>query len=96
MKVLVTGGGGFLGGVIVRMLRERGDQVRSFSRAVYPALTALGVEQVRGDLDDQAAVIAAARDCGVIFHVAAKAGIWGSYDEFFRANVTGTANVLAA
>lgn len=31
MKALVTGGGGFLGGVIVRMLRERGDQVRSFS-----------------------------------------------------------------
>ena len=96
MRVLVTGGGGFLGGVIVRMLRERGDQVRSFSRAEHPALADLGVEQARGDLADQAAVIAAAKDCDIVFHVAAKAGIWGSYDAFYQANVTGTANVLAA
>jgi nucleoside-diphosphate-sugar epimerase len=92
----VTGGGGFLGGVIVCMLRERGVPVRSFSRDDYPALAALGVEQVRGDLGDQAAVTAAAKDCDVVFHVAAKAGIWGSYADFYRANVTGTAHVLEA
>ena len=96
MRVLVTGGGGFLGGVIVRMLRERGDQVRSFSRADYPALTKLGVEQVRGDLGDLAAVIASAKGCDTVFHVAAKAGIWGSYADYYQANVTGTANVLEA
>jgi nucleoside-diphosphate-sugar epimerase len=96
MKALVTGGGGFLGGAIVRMLHERGDQVRSFSRGNYPALTALGVEQVQGDLGDQAAVSAAANGCGTVFHVAAKAGVWGSYADFHRANVTGTANVLEA
>jgi nucleoside-diphosphate-sugar epimerase len=96
MKALVTGGGGFLGGVIVRMLRERGDQVRSFSRSDYPALAALGVEQVRGDLGDQAAVSAAAKGCDICFHVAAKAGIWGRYSDFYRANVTGTLNVLEA
>jgi nucleoside-diphosphate-sugar epimerase len=96
MRALVTGGGGFLGGVIVRLLRERGDQVRSFSRATYPALTTLGVEQLRGDLSDQAAVIAASKGCDVIFHVAAKAGIWGSYNDFYLANVTGTANILEA
>ena len=96
MKALVTGGGGFLGGVIVRMLRERGDHVRSFSRADYPALTALGVEQVRGDLDDRGAVTKAAAGCDIVFHVAAKAGIWGDYEDFYRANVTGTENVLDA
>jgi nucleoside-diphosphate-sugar epimerase len=96
MKALVTGGGGFLGGVIVRMLRERGDEVRSFSRADYPALHKLGVEQFRGDLGDQPAVSAAARGCDTVFHVAAKAGIWGDYGEFYRANVTGSANVLEA
>ena len=53
MKALVTGGGGFLGSVIVRMLRERGDEVVSFSRADYPLLAALGVTQLRGDLADQ-------------------------------------------
>lgn len=96
MKALVTGGGGFLGGVIVRMLVERGDQVRSFSRGEHPALAAMGVEQFQGDLADRDAVIAAAQGCDIIYHVAAKAGIWGNYDAFYRANVTGTANVLAA
>lgn len=96
MKALVTGGGGFLGGVIVRMLRERGDEVRSFSRAAYPALAAQGVEQIQGDLSDRAALIAAAKGCDICFHVAAKAGIWGSYGSFYRANVTGSANVLEA
>lgn len=96
MKALVTGGGGFLGGVIVRMLRERGDQVRSFSRSEYPVLDTLGVEQVRGGLEVRKAVARAASGCDVVFHVAAKAGIWGSYDEFYRANVVGTENILAA
>jgi nucleoside-diphosphate-sugar epimerase len=96
MKALVTGGGGFLGGVIVRLLRERCDPVRSFSRCDYPALAALGVEQFRGDLADRQAVMKAAAGCDVVFHVAAKAGIWGSYDDFYQANVVGTENVIAA
>jgi nucleoside-diphosphate-sugar epimerase len=96
MKALVTGGGGFLGGVIVRMLRERGDQVVSISRGRYTELDSLGVEQVQGDLADQAAVLKAAQGCDIIFHVAAKAGIWGSYDAFHQSNVTGTENVLDA
>ena len=96
MKALVTGGGGFLGGVIVRMLRERGDEVRSFSRGEYPALAAVGAEQVRGSLEDRDAVVAAAAGCDLVFHVAAKAGIWGSYHDFYQANVVGTENVIAA
>src|SRR5664279_531087 len=92
MRALVTGGGGFLGGVIVRMLRERGDEVRSYSRSEYPVLASMGVEQVRGDLGDKAAAIAAAKGCDIVFHVAAKAGIWGSYSDYYQANVTGTAN----
>ncbi len=96
MKALVTGGGGFLGGVIVRMLRERGDQVLSISRSGYPALTSLGAKQIQADLTDKAALIKAAAGCDIIFHVAAKAGIWGSYDAFYQANVIGTENVLEA
>ncbi|MDD2582502.1 MAG: NAD-dependent epimerase/dehydratase family protein [Desulfuromonadaceae bacterium] len=96
MKALVTGGGGFLGGVIVRMLRERGDQVRSFSRGEHPALEDIGVEQFRGDLTDRDAVTSAADGCDTVFHVAAKAGIWGSYRDFHSANVTGTGNVITA
>ncbi|MDD2499800.1 MAG: NAD-dependent epimerase/dehydratase family protein [Geobacter sp.] len=96
MKALVTGGGGFLGGVIVRMLCERGDQVVSISRSSYPALNRLGVEQLQGDLADLQAVLKAAAGCDIIFHVAAKAGIWGSYESFYEANLIGTENVLEA
>ena len=96
MKALVTGGGGFLGGAIVRQLRERGDEVRSFSRGEHPELAALGVRQFRGDLVQRRELLRAADGCDVVFHVAAKAGIWGAHEEFFRANVTGTENVLSA
>jgi nucleoside-diphosphate-sugar epimerase len=96
MKALVTGGGGFLGQAIVKMLIERGDSVRSFSRSAHPELTDLGVEHACGALEDAAAVSEACKGCDIVFHVAAKAGVWGPYDDFYRANVTGTANVIAA
>jgi len=96
MKALVTGGGGFLGGVIVRKLLARGDAVRSFTRTAYPWLAELGVEQAHGDLADPDAVARAVEGCDVVFHVAAKAGVWGRYADYFATNVTGTENVLAA
>lgn len=95
MRALVTGGGGFLGRTIVERLLARGDRVRSFSRGDYPELRRLGVDVVRGDLADRTAVVAACRGCDVIFHVAAKAGIWGDERDYHRANVVGTENVLA-
>ncbi len=95
-KVLVTGGGGFLGGAIVRLLQQRGDAVRSFSRSVYAELEALGVEQIQGDISDQNAVEQAAKGMDLVFHVAAKPGIWGDYSEYYQTNVTGTGNVISA
>ncbi|GAB3747013.1 NAD-dependent epimerase/dehydratase family protein [Lysobacter olei] len=68
----------------------------SFNRGHYPALEAIGVQQVRGDLAQRDAVIAAAQGCEAIFHNAAKAGAWGSYQSYHDANVVGTDNVLAA
>jgi nucleoside-diphosphate-sugar epimerase len=56
----------------------------------------MGVEQHLGDLADPAAVLAAAAGCDAIFHNAAKAGAWGSYDSYHRPNVLGTDNVIAA
>jgi nucleoside-diphosphate-sugar epimerase len=96
MMALVTGGGGFLGGAIVRRLVDRGDRVRSFSRHCYPELAVLGVEQCQGDLADREAVTRAVAGCDVVFHVAAKAGLWGRWAEFHAANVRGTENVIAA
>ncbi len=95
-RVLVTGGGGFLGKAIVMRLLERGMAVRSFSRGAYPDLENEGVQCVRGDLADPGAVDTAVDGCEIVFHVGAKAGVWGSYTEYFDANVKGTENVLAA
>lgn len=95
MKVLVTGGGGFLGQALCRGLVERGYDVASFNRGRYPALEALGVRQTQGDLADRKAVVAACEGADAVFHNAAKAGAWGDYDEYHRANVMGTGNVLA-
>ena len=96
LKALVTGGGGFLGLAVVEQLLARGDQVRSFARGPYPGLAALGVEVLRGDLRDAQAVGHACAGCDVVFHVAAKAGIWGSYAAYYEPNVRGTQNVLVA
>lgn len=96
MRALVTGGGGFLGGRLVELLTAEGWTVRSFARGEYPALAALGVETLRGDLQDSAAVRAAVAGCDVVFHVAARTGVFGPRAAFFGPNVEGTRHVLAA
>lgn len=96
MTILVTGGGGFLGGAIVDRLLARGHSVRSLARGDYPALAAKGVEALRGDLGDSEAVSAAVAGCEAVFHVAARPGVWGPYDEYYRTNTQGTLNVIEA
>jgi nucleoside-diphosphate-sugar epimerase len=96
MNALVTGGGGFLGGAIVHRLLARGDRVRSLSRRHYAVLASLGVEQWQGDVADAVVVDPAVAGRDVVFHVAAKAGVWGPYAEYHRVNVVGTQNVLSA
>ncbi|NIJ70112.1 2-alkyl-3-oxoalkanoate reductase [Xanthomonas sp. 60] len=96
MKILVTGGGGFLGQALCAGLVERGHQVLSFNRGHYAALQAMGVGQIQGDLADAQAVLHAVSGMDAVLHNAAKAGAWGSYESYHLANVVGTDNVLAA
>ncbi len=96
MKILVTGGGGFLGQKLCQGLVAHGHQVISFNRGHYAALEAMGVGQIQGDLADHAAILAAAEGVDAVFHNAAKAGAWGSYASYHRANVVGAENVIAA
>ena len=94
MKTLVTGGGGFLGRHIVTKLLARGDQVRVLGRRHYPDLEKMGVEMVCADIQDGAAVERACLGMETVFHVAALAGYWGSWQTYHGPNVVGTQNVL--
>lgn len=96
MRALVTGGGGFLGREIVEALLAEGHAVTTLSRGEHRELAALGVSHVRADLADAGAMRAAFRGQDVVFHTAAKAGVWGPAREYERANVRATANVIAA
>jgi nucleoside-diphosphate-sugar epimerase len=96
MKALVTGGGGFLGSAIVKALLKRGNSVKTIQRGHYPFLSELGVEAIQGDLSRADDINTAAKDCDIIFHVAAKAGVWGDYDDYYQANVIATENVIEA
>jgi 2-alkyl-3-oxoalkanoate reductase len=94
--VLVTGGGGFLGTALVRMLRDRGLPVRSLARGYYRHLDKLEAEQIQGDITDPRIVAAAALGRKTVFHTAAKAGIWGAAADYQKINVEGTRRVVAA
>jgi nucleoside-diphosphate-sugar epimerase len=96
MKALVTGGGGFLGRAIVQQLLKAGYSVRTFSRNRHPQLERLDAEVRHGDITSPLAVIEACQDCDVVFHVAAKVGIWGRYRDYHNVNVCGTDNVIQA
>lgn len=96
MKVLVTGGGGFLGGSISRALLTRGEEVVIYQRSGNPELAAAGARVVRGDLRAPDRLAAAVEGCDAVIHVAGKAGAWGAYDDYYAVNVTGTEHVIAA
>jgi nucleoside-diphosphate-sugar epimerase len=95
MHALVTGAGGFLGRAITRQLLARGDRVRGLMRHKYPDLEALGVECERGDVQELADVKRACRGVDVVFHVAAVAGLWGSWHHFHGINTLGTKNIIS-
>jgi nucleoside-diphosphate-sugar epimerase len=96
MRVLVTGGGGFLGHAIVVALQARGHEVTSGSRGTYPELADMGVASVQLDLADEVATAAAVAGHDAVVHTAALTGVWGPREAYFKTNVDGTRNVIAA
>ncbi len=99
MKVLVTGGTGFVGGNLVRVLLEKGYAVRALVRSGSDRrnLDGLDVETVTGDLTDAASLGPAVQGCEGLFHVAASYTFWTPRPgRVYDANVTGTENILNA
>ena len=95
MKALVTGGGGFLGSRIARMLHARGDDVVVLGRRRYPHHEEAGIRTIQIDIRDPEDTERACAGMDVVFHVAAMTGIWGRRKAFWDINVNGTKNVIA-
>ncbi len=108
MKVLVTGGAGFIGSHLVDALLERGHTVRvldSLDAQVHgatdtpPAYLSTQIEFQKGDVRDRAAVDRALEGMEVVYHQAAAVGVGQSmYDivRYMDINTLGTAVVLEA
>ncbi len=100
MKILVTGGTGFLGRRTVAELVARGHAVRLLVRAGSSRERfAPGVEFATGDVTDRGSLVAAASGsggCDAILHAAALVKILAPAEQFDRINVGGLSNVLAA
>jgi nucleoside-diphosphate-sugar epimerase len=99
VKALVTGAAGFLGGHLVDMLVERGDEVRAMVRPVEDAsrLRKLpGVEVVQGDMTDVASLKRAVQGVQCVYNIAAETGPWGLEREYNAVNVWGVADLIMA
>ena len=96
MKILVTGGTGYLGGAVVRALARRGHDPIVFARHAtsVPSDTLPGA-RVDGDVRDRAAVLSAARGVDAVCHTAASVHVWQKDPaDFDRVNVGGLETVL--
>ncbi len=94
LKNLVTGGSGFLGSHLVEALVARNEGVRVLLRSTsnITQLEGLGVELVTGDLNDIQSLKSATQGIDRIYHCAARATDWGSWESFYSANVVGVQN----
>ena len=94
MITLVTGGTGFLGRRLVERLVADGREVVVLGRSPSTELAKLRVRFLQASLDDADRVRAACRGVETVFHVAARVGVWGRYDDFYRTNVLGSRALL--
>src|SRR5581483_10986251 len=97
LRVLVTGGTGFIGSHVVAALREQGFLPRVLVRSTSNTaqLTALNVEFVVGGLDDPDQLVRAVDGVATVIHLAAVTRA-RSEQEYYQVNAEGTRNLVKA
>jgi len=97
VRILITGGTGFLGRRVAALALARGHRVRLLGRdfGAVGDLLAAGAEGWRADLRDPAAVRRACAGTDAVIHAGALSVPWGPRAEFFAVNVGGTASIIA-
>jgi len=98
MKILVTGGNGFIGKHVVKNLASNGMDVISFD-IIKPVEEVAGVKYVEGSIMDEFALGRCMRGCDAVFHLAAILGVRRADAELLRCmvvNINGTMKVLEA
>jgi nucleoside-diphosphate-sugar epimerase len=98
MKIAVTGATGGLGRSLAEDLLQNGHEVVTLGRneKVGKILRDQGAEFYAGEISDETYVMESLKGCDAVVHSAGLASPWGAWEDFFRINVTGTANVLKA
>ena len=96
MKVLITGGSGFLGRVTARVMRKAGYDVTILCRGDYSFLSDEGFPIIRGDICDRSFLLNAFNGFDEVHHIASLTGISTVKFSFYRINVEGTRNVIDA
>ena len=98
MRIIITGATGFIGRNLSESFHKEGMKVIATGRSldIGRKLQEQGIEFIPADIKDQSQVDKAFSPADCVIHCAAKAGDWGTYQEFYETNVIGTRNVINA
>jgi 2-alkyl-3-oxoalkanoate reductase len=95
MRVLITGGGGFLGRSLAKKLLDLGYIVTVLGRHSYPKFKK-NFSYIKADVRNLSSMVKALENQDAVFHTASIPGIWGRYDNFYKTDVNGTQNIIFA
>ena len=94
MKVLITGGSGFIGKYLIKDLLDHKYDIKLLTRQENPDIE--DVEIIKGDITNINTCLKAVNNVDAVFHNAAYATDYGEKKIIFNINVNGTKNILEA